>query len=1359
MSMSISRSIVLCSVFSSIAILSACSDKKAVPISIEEIDRNQIPTDIVSNGDLSASDTGTPGWIADVEATNGVLAEITLDTETLGSNSLKTRIINVEPDSQPGEVSAGPVGVPVQPGRSYGVGAFVLGTPCAVGNFVVHAAGDPENVLANESFFFSGVPQSLNYYFNVPEGVTSVDMPVQMALGDNIGAEIYIDKILTVPAVAPPPVEAGNVAPNPSFEESTLTPWGSNGPATFSLVTTEAQTGNQSVKIEFGEIVGGNPWDIEGGLVPVRVTPGWTYTFSAWIKGDPGARANFLVQLPGDPYTVYNQQSVTVTSEWQEVTFDATITDTDNVRLYAQYNFPENSNKTIYIDNIKLIPPPSCPYAPNVGNLVSGNETLFQYNHVTNGGFEASDTETTGWLTQGAPSLATFEVQATEPPLNQALVNSGDNSLKVTIDDVGTNPWDIQAGPADILVAPGQTYIYSAYVRAAEGAKVQFAAALQDAPYTVFEDQELTFSDILWHQVTFDFNVPADAPVLTADELAAAGLAEDAVVTRIRMLANLSYPENLDARIFLDDFALLPNAARNGDLEDSDEEATGWTASPANELATFSLDSTEAHTGNNSFRVDVGTIPEGANLWDLEAGIPNIAVEGGRRYYISARVKGDPGARVKLFLGQPEAPYAEYGAAGNEDGNNDGQPDGIAVTADWQEITFTANVPAEATTARLLAHLGFSANTDKTIYFDSFRVVSQTPPPPPAPKAESANLVENGGLETGKTDGWNGSGSSVQVTAVRKADSPDAVYSGNYALLITGRDQSWNSAQHSLLDAGLEAGSSYLASVWVKIAGDDPVADNLKLTLQISYGPEPTDEDQDWIPITPDGGISTLGWTQLQGIFTYSPERDITDVKVYVEADGATTSYYVDELFLTKVFTTNGGLESGDTSGWNAAGGQIAVTSAEAHSGNNSLHVYERADTWHSGQFDLLGTGMQPGRTYQISAWVKVQGATADTIKMTIELADDDDSDRYFTIAQSADTLDWVKLSNTYTYAPDGEPTVFKVYFEAASADSAYYVDDLVIIEVIPPVNLATNGNVELGRTDGWIDNNVVMNVTTDAANVHSGNFALAVTERAANWASAQISLKEAGLVEGASYLASAWAKVTGDTPVALKLSRFMEDEAGPDWPLIAESPAGADTLNWTHLSGVFKYEPNGEVTEVRVYVETAEGNAPYFVDDLTVQRWFTPNGDLESGDISSWNAAGAQIAVTTDEVFAGTHALHVTDRAEGWHSAQYDLLSSGMEPGKTYDISAWVKIDGATADTIKMTVELVDTDDATPQYLTIAQSGDTLDWVKLSTRYTYAPVGTATTFKVYFEAGTPDSSYYIDNLVITEATEISPLQ
>src|SRR5688572_12701384 len=132
MSTSISRSMILCSVFSSIAILSACSDKKAVPVSVTEIDRSEIPTDVVSNGDLSASNTEWTGWNADTEVTNGALAEFALDTQTLGSNSLKTSVINVEAESAPGEIQAGPMAVPVKPGQAYGVGAFVSGTRCGI---------------------------------------------------------------------------------------------------------------------------------------------------------------------------------------------------------------------------------------------------------------------------------------------------------------------------------------------------------------------------------------------------------------------------------------------------------------------------------------------------------------------------------------------------------------------------------------------------------------------------------------------------------------------------------------------------------------------------------------------------------------------------------------------------------------------------------------------------------------------------------------------------------------------------------------------------------------------------------------------------------------------------------------------------------------------------------------------------------------------------------------------------------------------------------------------------------------------------------------------------------------------------
>lgn len=1528
MSTSISRSIILCSVFSSIAILSACSDKKAQPVSVTEIDRSELPTDVVSNGDLSASNTDWTGWNAETEVTNGALAEFALDTETLDSNSLKTSVINVEADSAPGEIQAGPSAVPVKPGQAYGVGAFVSGTRCGLGKFVVHAAGDPENVLAEEEFFFNGAKQEVNYYFQVPaSGVTSVDLPVQFALADNIAGEFYLDKILTVPSGVPKPAAEGNVANNSNFEESNTDisvngSWANAGDATFTLDTTEAQDGNNSVRIDFTAAGEGEPYAIEAGPVGVPVVDGWTYIFSAWIKnkeGDDGARANFLIQHP-TAYNVFEEQSIITTSEWQEVRFEVTITGTDVVRLYAQYNFSENANKTIYVDNIKLIPPDTCPYAPVVANLVSDNDALYEYDHVNNGGFEGSDTEITGWSTQGSPTLANFDLQVTPPNLNKTLVYSDDNSLKATINAVGTEPENIQASVVDLLVTPGQTYIYSGFARGAPGAKASFSVALEDAPFTVIEEQLATFSDILWHQMAFDFNVPEDATVLTAAELLAAALPANAVLTRVRMDVNMSYPENVDRRIFLDNFTLLPNAARNGDLEDSATEALGWVEQPSNGLATFALDTTQAHTGQNSLRVDVGEVAADANRWDIEAGVANIPVEGGRKYFVSARIKGDADTLANIFLGLPGEPYTEFGAVGGDSDDADTLADGIEVTEAWQEVTFEANIPEGVEAVRLLARLAFAENSNKSIYLDSFRVVSQNPPPPKedpknlvtnggletglttgwkgnnaaiavtfAPEdvhsgdfalhvtgrtsstdsaefsllnedlqkggsylvstwvkvdgdtvdniklamqisyntgdpdvieitatgdantldwtelsgefdyapdstrtvtdvtitvvadgaetgyfiddlfvskvlAESANLVTNGGLEVGKTDGWNANNATIEVTT-----SQAGVYSGNFGLHVTGRTLNWNSAQYSLLDAGLNAGGSYLASAWVKVAGD--TTDVLKMTMEISYD----SGNSDYIPIADSGVADTLNWINLIGVFDYKVDstRTVVDAKVYIEADGATTSYFVDELFLTKVFTANGNLETKpeSTTGWNAGGPpQIALTTAEKHSGDYSLHVTGRTDAWNSAQFDLINTGMEPGRTYQMSAWVKVDGATATNLKMTIEMADgvNDSSDQYLTIASSSDTLSWVRLSNTYTFAPEGDVAVFKVYFEAdplGEVHPSYFIDDLMVTEVLPPANMIANGDLELGRTAGWVANNATITLASRPgapANVHSGNFALSVTGRSANWAGAQFSLIDAGLVEGGSYLASAWVKAGGTTPDMLTLT--LTPGNGADWFPIVSTPDGADTLNWTKLSGLVTYSPTVAPGDASIYIETGNGvTSPYFIDDLILLRNFTPNGDLEStdGGTAGWNAGGpAQLSVTTEEVFAGAGSLHITGRTDAWNSAQFNLMTSGMEAGKTYDISAWVKVDGDVAANLKMTVELVDEDTLTPQWLTIGQSAETLNWVKLSSRYTYAPGGTVTDFKVYFEAdplGDAHPSYYIDNLVITEASEINP--
>lgn len=1365
MSMSTSRSLLGCSVLTCLAVLSACSDNDAANVSFEDTDRSNLPTNVVPNGDLSASSTEWTGWSTGLDDTRGAQATFSLESfpGSQGGSTLRVDVQNAEKivDDEGiesfefvGDIHAGPASVPVTPGRAYGVGAFVQGPRCAKAQFAVHAAGDPETVLAQEEFFFSGAPQSVDYFFEVPEdGPSSVDLPVQLAYTDNIDGSILLDRFVAIPTVMPEEKEAGNDVYNSSFElsESTINnipelgekehqnPWSNRGDAaTFSLDTSEAQDGEKSVKIEFGENVGtGNPWDIEGGVSDVTVTDGFTYTLSLWVKGDDGARANFIVQKPSPDYDSYDDEGgnsglVTITPEWQEVRFAATVTGTDVVRLYAQYNYPENANKTIYVDNVRLIPPDTCPYSSSEGNRVSDNEELFEYDHVSNGSLEESNTEYTGWNTAVAGSAqAEFQV-------SNGLSNSGDNALKTTITAVGEAPSDIQVGPDGLIVEPGQTYIYSAFVRPAPGSQLDFNVALQDSPFTVFEGQTMTFNDSLWRQITFDFTVPADAPTLTEEQLTAAGLSSDAVVTRIHMPVNMSYPTNAGRSFFLDDFTLLPNAVVNGDLENSDTEAEGWWWQAEGDVASFALDSSEevgAHTGSNALAVEISEIAADATITpeNIQAGVTNISVAGGRTYYVSTRIKGEEGAQARVALGLVDE---EFGASG-----------AVELSADWQEVTFAVQIPEGVDTVRLLAQLGYVENSNATIYLDTFRVVSQIPPPPPA---ESANIVTNGGLEAGTTNGWVNSGAAV----IAVTQSADGVHSGNFGLHVTERTEAWNSAQQSLLDVGLENGGRYMASAWVKVDGE--TADKLTMTLLI------TDDagNDEFITISSTGEADTLGWTRLSGYFDYAPTGNVADVRVYIEAEEAETSYFIDDLFITKVFTPNGDLELGDSTGWNGAGdAQIVASMDDSHSGAYSLHVSGRTEPWNSAQYDLMSSGMEPGRTYQVSAWVKVDGETADNLKMTVEVQDDDnDTNQYLQLDQASETLEWVKLSSQYTFAPDGEPTVFKVYFEADLAETNYYVDDLVITEVIPPVNLISNGGFELGRTDGWIGNgDAALDVTQSAEGVYSGNFGVHVTGRTVGWHAPHYGLMEAGLEEGVSYMGSAWVKVDGDTADNLKLTlQVSYDTAETQYINISEFTEVTDA-GWTQLIGMVTYSPVDTVTDVSVYVEAEGAETAYYVDELVIKQVYTQNGNLEASDTDpvGWNASGdAQLSLTTEEVHSGTQALYVSGRTVAWNSAQYDLLNSGMEPGKTYDISAWVKIEGEVADTIRMTIEKVDEGDNTYQYLTIADSSETLTWVKLSSTYTYAPEGTATTFKVYFEAAGDTSAYYIDDLVITEASE-----
>ncbi|MCB0742463.1 MAG: endo-1,4-beta-xylanase [Ignavibacteriae bacterium] len=124
---------------------------------------------------------------------------------------------------------------------------------------------------------------------------------------------------------------------------------------------------------------------------------------------------------------------------------------------------------------------------------------------VTNGGFESSDTgaisSTSGWLM--------FAEGITLPPIFEIVndtVEQGIRSLKVTVDGLGSNPWDIQVVSDSIPIIPGIKYNYSIWAKAEKpGAQVSFTVGNYSySEYAVIRPANLTTQ---WKEYKLTFTV------------------------------------------------------------------------------------------------------------------------------------------------------------------------------------------------------------------------------------------------------------------------------------------------------------------------------------------------------------------------------------------------------------------------------------------------------------------------------------------------------------------------------------------------------------------------------------------------------------------------------------------------------------------------------------------------------------------------------------------------------------------------------------------------------------------------------------------------------------------------------------
>ncbi|WP_045827400.1 carbohydrate binding domain-containing protein [Teredinibacter turnerae] len=325
--------------------------------------------------------------------------------------------------------------------------------------------------------------------------------------------------------------------------------------------------------------------------------------------------------------------------------------------------------------------------------------------------------------------------------------------------------------------------------------------------------------------------------------------------------------------------------------------------------------------------------------------------------------------------------------------------------------------------------------------------------------------------------------------------------------------------------------------------------------------------------------------------------------------------------------------------------------------------------------------------------------------------------------------------------------------------------------------NILSNSEFEEGDGDeftGWTKLNAPDSLTAVMTDTCSGRGLQAVAA-GQDYYNVQIETPAFATTASQNYTASMWIK--GDVDGGVVRISTGGDSAvyggdntiGTDWQQVV--------FNFTGVGG-----------DMNLRLDLGKSVASYIVDDVKVVPGDTPdpatcphgsdngngggdggggsvnnlatNGDLEASDtdITPWAVVGdgnATATLDTSVTHGGNNSLLVANRTANWNGASYDLLSV-VDSNTTYNVTAQVRLASDTPDEVKISSKLVlNADEAGATYGGVDGASATVadsDWTELSGTFTTGDMSEATTFYIYFEGATASSSYYIDDLVVTES-------
>ncbi|XP_076443038.1 anti-sigma-I factor RsgI6-like [Babylonia areolata] len=193
----------------------------------------------------------------------------------------------------------------------------------------------------------------------------------------------------------------------------------------------------------------------------------------------------------------------------------------------------------------------------------------------------------------------------------------------------------------------------------------------------------------------------------------------------------------------------------------------------------------------------------------------------------------------------------------------------------------------------------------------------------------------------------------------------------------------------------------------------------------------------------------------------------------------------------------NGGFES--MSGWDCWNIQCHLNS-DRHSGQHSVLATGRSHYWEGPSQMITVT---PGRSYQVSGWVKLlNGAGGQNLMLEIDYTLADNSHHYETAASSGNkgpSDGWVHLSGGFTVPDNLNIRATRFYFQGPTAGTQFLADDASVTSTSGTSSSGTSSTSHgTGNSHSVIDqirkSNINIRVTT-AANINKQDVTLQVKQ------------------------------------------------------------------------------------------------------------------------------------------------------------------------------------------------------------------------------------------------------------------------